>query len=91
LAYSFTVRGVARFVGVRISGLLAECAAPAAASAIMYAAVAALRLVLDGWPPVLALVTLIVTGALVYFAVLALISRRHLVSALSFSRTMLTG
>lgn len=91
LAYSFTVRGVARFVGVRISGLLAECAAPAAASAIMYAAVAALRLALDGWPPVLALVTLIVTGALVYFAVLALISRRHLVSALSFSRTMLTG
>lgn len=91
VAYSFTMRAVTKFIGVRISGLLAECAAPAAASAVMYGAILALRLVLGEWPAVVALVTLIVAGALVYVAVMALISRRHLSSAFNFSRTMFGG
>lgn len=91
VAYSFTMRAVTKFIGVRISGLLAECAAPAAASAVMYGAILALRLVLGEWPAVLALVTLIVAGALVYVAVMALISRRHLLIAFNFSRTMFGG
>jgi PST family polysaccharide transporter len=91
LAYSFTVVSVVRFIGVRISGVLAECAAPAAAAVIMYAAIAALRLVTSDWPNAVALVSLIVAGGLVYFGALALVSRRHLVSAFNFSRTMLGG
>ncbi len=91
LAYSFTVMSVVRFIGVPISGLLAECAAPAAAAAIMYAAIAALRFLLAGWPNSVALVALIIAGGLVYCGALALISRRHLVGALNFSRTMIGG
>lgn len=91
LAYSFTVPAVARFIGLRVSDLMAECAAPAVAAGIMYAAVAGLRIALAGWPVIATLPALSASGALVYFAVMALISRRHLITAHGFVRSMLAG
>jgi hypothetical protein len=54
----------------------------------MYAAVLALRAVVEGQLPVTALFALSAAGAIVYFAVVALISRRHLVNARSFARSL---
>jgi teichuronic acid exporter len=87
IAYSFSIVGVARFLGIRATDLVKECATPAVAAAVMYATIAALRVILGGKPAIAALFTLSVTGAAVYFGVMALISRRHLVSARSFARS----
>jgi PST family polysaccharide transporter len=89
LAYAFSVPSVLRAIGIRALDLIAECGPPAGAAAVMYGAVAVLRSALDGQPAIAALVTLIVAGVFVYFAVMALISRRHLVSARSFTRAFL--
>lgn len=89
LAYAFSVPAVVRFIGMRARDLAAECGAPAAAAGVMYAIVAALRLALDGQPAIVVLVTLSAAGAVVYFAVMALISRRHLIVARSFARSLL--
>ena len=89
LAYSFTVPAVVRCIGIRPRDLLAEIGAPALAAGVMYAAVAALRLALTGQPPVVALFTMCVAGALVYVAAIALLSRRHLVSISGFARSLL--
>jgi O-antigen/teichoic acid export membrane protein len=89
LAYAFIVPAVLRFIGIRTAELAAECGPPAAAAAAMYAAVAALRLALAEQPAIVSLFALSAAGALVYFAVMALISRRHLASARSFARSLL--
>jgi O-antigen/teichoic acid export membrane protein len=89
LAYAFSVPALLPLIGVRARDLMTECGTPAAAAGVMYAAVAALRLALAGQPPVAALITLSATGALVYFAVMALISWRHLVTARGFVRSLL--
>ena len=89
LAYSFSVPPVLRLIGVRALDLIAECGPPAAAAGVMYAAVAALRLALAGQSAIVVLGTLGAAGAFVYFAVMALISRRHLVTARSFARALL--
>jgi teichuronic acid exporter len=89
LAYSFTVPAVLRCIGIRPRALIAECGAPALAAGVMYAAVAALRLVLAGRPPVVTLLVLCGAGALIYFAAIALLSRRHLVSISGFARSFL--
>ena len=89
LAYAVSLRGVLRFTGIRAVDLLAECGPPAAAAGVTYAAVAALRSVLDRQPPLVTLFTLAAALAVTYFAVIALISRRHLVSARSFARSFL--
>jgi hypothetical protein len=73
---------------VRVRDLLAQCGAPAAAAGVMYAAVAALRLVLEGQSAIAMLFALSAAGACVYFGVMALISRRHLISARSFARSL---
>jgi hypothetical protein len=89
LAYSFSVPAVVRFIGIRARDLITECGAPAAAAGVMYAAVAALRLALPEQPAIAALGALSAAGALVYFAVMALISPRHLVTARNFARSLL--
>jgi O-antigen/teichoic acid export membrane protein len=89
LAYAFSVPPVLRVIGIRARDLAAECGPPAAAAGVMYAAVAALRAELGGQPAVVALFALSAAGAVVYFAVMALISRRHLASARSFVRSLL--
>lgn len=89
LAYAFSVPAVLRFIGVRALDLIAECGPPAAAAAVMYAAIAALRLALAEQPAIAALGVLSAAGAFVYFAVMAFISRRHLVTARSFARSLL--
>ena len=89
LAYAFIVPAVLRFIGIRALELLAESGPPATAAAVMYAAIWALRPALAGHSAVAALLTLVAAGALVYVVVMALISRRHLVSARSFARLLL--
>ncbi len=89
LAYSFTTPAALRCLGIRPLDLVKECGAPALAGAIMYAAVAALRVALGGQPAIAMLFVLSGVGALVYFAVMALISRRHLVDSTSFARSLL--
>lgn len=89
LAYSFSVPPVMRFIGIRALDFAVECGAPAVAAGIMYAAVAALRPSLVEQPAFAGLGTLVATGALVYFAVMALISPRHLVTARNFARSLL--
>lgn len=91
LAYAFTLPAVARAVGVRMTELLAACAAPAVAAGVMYGAVVALRLALHGWPAVVTLGALSVAGALVYFLVMGLIARHHLVTVRNFIRSMVGG
>jgi hypothetical protein len=90
LAYSFAVPAVLRRLGLSARDLLAECAAPAAAALVMYLAVGALRS-LVGPDPMARLVTLSAAGALVYFAVMAVVSRRHLISARRFSHSLWAG
>jgi O-antigen/teichoic acid export membrane protein len=89
LAYAFTIPAVLRILRVRIVDLLSECGAPAAAAGAMYVTVALLRNALEGEPPFVALFTLSVAGAVAYFAVIALISRRHLIDARNFARSLL--
>jgi O-antigen/teichoic acid export membrane protein len=91
LAYAFSMPGAMRSVGIRWRDMVAECGPPAAAAAVMYAAIAALRAPLVGQPAVAALGALSIAGAFVYLAVMALISRRHLVNARSFGRSLLAG
>ena len=91
LAYAFSVPAVLRFIGIRGLELVAECGAPAVAAGVMYAAVAGLRPVLGGQPAGVALSILSVAGALAYFALMALISRRHLVNARGFARSFLAS
>jgi len=89
LSYAFSVPAVLRFIGIRARDVTVECGAPAAAACVMYATVAGLRMVLAELPPIAALFTLSGAGAVVYFGVIALISRRHLVNARSFTRSFL--
>ena len=89
LAYSVSMPGVLSFTGVRPRDLLAECAPPAFAAGVMYAAVAGLRVALGELPAVVMLLALCAAGGLVYLAVIACISRRHLISARGFVRSML--
>ena len=91
LAYCYSVPPVLRKTGIRARDLLAECAAPVMAATVMYAVVSALRLALAGQPPMLCLLALSGLGALVYFAAMAAISRRHLVSAIGFARSLRSG
>ena len=79
LTYAFTFSALMRFIGIRARDVLAECGAPAVAAALMYAAVAALRWELAEQPAIAALGTLSVAGALVYLAIMLLISRSQLV------------
>ena len=88
LAYSISLRGVLKRTGIRMRDLVAECGAPAAAAAGMYAAVTGLRMALDKEAPFLALIALSVAGAVVYFLIMMLISRRHLISARNFARSL---
>jgi teichuronic acid exporter len=89
LAYSFSMPAVLRCIGIRPVDLIKECGAPALAAGIMYAVVAALRVGLAGQSAISMLIVLSSAGALTYLAVVALISRRHLVSISSFARSML--
>jgi O-antigen/teichoic acid export membrane protein len=89
LAYAFSVPAMLRFIGIRMRDLVVECGAPAAAAGVMYGAVGLLRSPLAEQPGIVTLSTLSIAGALVYFAVMALISQRHLVSARSFARSLL--
>jgi O-antigen/teichoic acid export membrane protein len=89
LAYAFSIPAVLRFTGIRVLDLIAKCGPPAVAASLMYAAVAALHLALAGQAAIVSLLTLSAAGAVVYFAVIALISRRHLASARSFARLLL--
>jgi O-antigen/teichoic acid export membrane protein len=90
IAYSIFLPALIRFLGFRPAELLAECGAPIVATAIMYGAVAALRTLLDAHPPIASLCLLSVSGAVVYFGAIALISRRHLTNAHSFARAFLS-
>lgn len=87
LAYAVTLPAVLRLIGVRARDVIAEVSPPAVAAAVMYAAVATLRLTLPEQLAITALGTLSAAGALAYFAVIALISPRHLVTARNFVRT----
>ncbi len=89
LAYAFSVPSVIRFIGVRPQDLIAECGAPAIAAGVMYAAVSMLRMALHGQPAIAMLFVLSIAGGIVYFAAMALISRRHLISARSFAGSIL--
>lgn len=89
LAFSFILPAVLRFIGISALDLIRECGAPATAAGVMYASVVALRMTLDGQHPVAMLFALSAAGALVYFAVMALISRRHLVIARNFARAVI--
>jgi len=88
LSYTFSVPAVLRAIGIRAIDLVAECGPPAFAAGVMYAAVAGLRVALPEQPAIAVLGALVAGGALVYFAVLTLISRRHLVNALGFARRL---
>ncbi|HKE92691.1 MAG TPA: lipopolysaccharide biosynthesis protein [Povalibacter sp.] len=89
LAYAVSVPAVLRFIGIRPMGLAAECAPPAIAAAAMYAGVAALRVLMNTRPSFISLGVLVVAGGVIYCAVIALISRRHLLSIRSFVRSLL--
>jgi teichuronic acid exporter len=89
LAYTFTLPRVLRFLGIRTSDLVAECGAPAIGAGVMYAGVAALRPEFAEQPAIAALIGLSVAGAVIYFGVLALTSRRHLISARAFARSLI--
>jgi O-antigen/teichoic acid export membrane protein len=88
LAYAFSVPSVLRLLGMRVRDLGAACGAPALAGGVMYVAVLALRPVLDGKPAMLQLIALSAAGACAYFATMALVSRRHLLVARSFIRSL---
>jgi O-antigen/teichoic acid export membrane protein len=89
IAYLFTMPAVLRILGIRPLAFIAEFGAPAAAGCVMYAAVAAARLGFDGRPAIVTLPALILVGAVVYFAAMALLSPRHLLSARAFARALL--
>ncbi|HEY9467566.1 MAG TPA: lipopolysaccharide biosynthesis protein [Vicinamibacterales bacterium] len=88
VAYACNVPALLRFIHLSARDLAAECAPPMLASAVMYGAVFGLRTGLVGQSPIVALNALIVGGAVVYCAVMALISPRHLASILGFARSM---
>jgi hypothetical protein len=90
LAYAFTVPAVLRSTGIRARELMAECSAPAVAAGAMYAVVMALRVALDGQPATLVLFAFSAAGAIVYTALMALGSRRHLVIARNFARSLIS-
>jgi teichuronic acid exporter len=89
LAYAFNLPAVLRAIGVSASEVIRETMPPVIAAALMYAAVAAVRLAIGSqMPPAIALATLSTAGAVVYVGVLAIISRRHLLSIRNFARSM---
>jgi len=88
LAYCFSLPPVLRFLGLRGIDLAKECCAPVVAALLMYAAVAALREAAFQHPSLAALLALSGTGAFVYFAVMAIVSRRHLVDVRSLARAL---
>ena len=90
IAYAFSVPAVLRFIGIRAFDLLAECGPPAAAAAVMYGAIWALRPMMVDLPAFVTLGALSTLGAAVYIVAMALISRRHLVAARTFARSLLT-
>jgi O-antigen/teichoic acid export membrane protein len=90
LAYALVMPTLIRYLGFRLRDIGTECGAPAIAGGVMYAAVAILRMTLAGQSDLMALVLLSAAGAIVYFAVIALISRRHLVSIGSFARSLMS-
>lgn len=90
LALAFSLPAVLRSIGVSARDLVTECGPPALAAGVMYAAMAGLRLTLAQQLPVIAtLATLCAVAPLVYFAVMWLVSRRHLVTAKSFARSLM--
>lgn len=89
LAYAFSIPAVLRSIGIGARDLVAECGPPAVAAALMYAAIATLRTTLAEPAPFAALLALSAAGAIVYLGLMALLSRRHLVSARSFARALL--
>jgi O-antigen/teichoic acid export membrane protein len=89
LAYLFSVPAALRLTGISGRQLLGECGWPAAATLLMYGAIAGLRSLLQGQSAIVALGTLILAGALLYFATIALVARRQLVSARNFTRSFL--
>jgi hypothetical protein len=89
LAYLFSVPAAVRLIGISGRQLLGECGPPAAATLVMYGAIAGLRPLLQGQPAIVALGALILAGALLYFAAIALVARHQLVSARNFTRSFL--
>jgi O-antigen/teichoic acid export membrane protein len=89
LAYAFSVPAVLRFLGVRAREMVSECGPPAVAAVAMYAAIALLRPQFVEQPAIAALAALSAGGAVVYLTIMGLISRRHLIVARSFARTLL--
>ena len=90
LAYAFSVPAVLRVIGVRVLDLTAECGPPAVAAGVMCAAIMSLRIALADQSAITALGMLCAAGAVVYVAVVALISPRHLVTARGFARSLLS-
>lgn len=91
LAYAVSIPTLLRLLGIRASQLASECAAPAVAAGAMYAAVAALRPILATRSGPVSLLLLVLAGAIVYFAAIALVSRRHLRTAHGFVRALLAS
>lgn len=91
VAYAFSIPRLLRLLGLRWRAVLAEIGAPVVAAAAMYAAVALCRYAFTGYPDFVTLVVNVVAGALVYFAVIALISRQHLVTARRFTRSFFSS
>jgi O-antigen/teichoic acid export membrane protein len=88
LAYSITVRSVTRSIGIRVRDLARECGIPVLATIVMYAAVAAARIALPDLSSWLELIMLTGVGALTYFGLVAVLSKRHLHIAQAFVRSM---
>jgi teichuronic acid exporter len=89
LAYSITLIGVTRIIGIRLRDLGRECGIPLVATALMYAAVAGARATLPELPPWLELIVLTAIGALTYFVLIAWLSKRHLLAAQAFARSLM--
>lgn len=89
VAYSFSIPSALRFIGIRPSDLLAACGTPALAAGAMYAGVVALRPAVTGHGSLAGLFSLVTAGGIIYVAVMAVVSRRHLVNAGAFVRTLL--
>lgn len=67
-----------RFIGMRLVPFAAALARPLGASLLMAVIVLAMRSVLTGWPPLAALLVLVVTGATAYVAATWIVNRGQL-------------
>ena len=67
-----------RFIGLRLVAFAAALARPLGASLLMAVIVLAMRSVLTGWPPLAALLVLVVTGATAYVAATWIVNREQL-------------